>query len=206
MRNLRRAFDVVLPLLVASVMLIAALPGRYLGPLADAERCGVEKKSCRSLVVEKLRAISVSQNWGMYAPAPSRAHAYMLLTAIEPDGTKRPLEENEIAEAGWGTTWMWKKDRLDILRHAVGFFRANKPNRNRAWFMRGICVREHRRGFEPVQIRMERVRRAFTPPDEVRAGKPVLGPAKTKQIQIMGCNARIVEEMVEEDRVRRGEG
>jgi hypothetical protein len=204
-RNLRRAFDVVLPLVIAGVMLIAALPRRYLGPLADAERCGSEGKSCKSMLVDELRAISVSQNWGMYAPAPSRAHAYMLLTAIEPDGTERPLEENEIAEDGWGTSWMWDKDRLDILRHAVGFFRADKPNRNRTWFMRGICVREYRRGFEPVQIRMERVRRGFTPPDKVRAGKPVLGRPNTKQVQIMGCNARIVREMIEEDRARHGE-
>lgn len=186
--------------------MIAALPKRYLGPLADADRCGSGGKSCKSLLVEKLRLVSVSQNWGMYAPAPQRAHAYMLMTAIEPDGTERPLEENEVAEHGWGTTWMWDKDRLDILRHAVGFFRANKPNRNRAWFMRGICVREYRRGFEPMQIRMERVRRKFNHPDEVREGAPVLGKPHTKQIQIMGCRARIVREMIEEDRARRAQG
>jgi len=204
--DLRRAVNVVLPLAIAAVLAIAALPSGRLGPLADAERCGDGKVSCKDWIVQQLRSISVSASWGMYAPAPQRSQAYMLLTAIDADGSERALEENDVAAAGWGTAWMWTKDRNDILRHAVGYFRASKPNRNRVWFLRSVCVREDRAGHAPVQIRMEQVRRRFNAPEKVRAGAPVLGAPSVRSIQVMGCRAKIVQDMIEEDRARRAHG
>lgn len=208
MSFLSRAVNVVVPMVVAALMLVAAVPKDYLGPFADADRCGIEKEgrkkpqSCKSFIVDLFRQVSVSQNWGMYAPSPQRAHAYMMLYAVDSEGNKRELPENEIARNGWGTNWAWKKDRMDIKRHAVGYFRSNKPNRNRVWFMRGICVREARAGNEPVQVRMERVRRGFVKPHKVRKGKPAIGPETTKDVQVMGCKAKIVQDMIEEDRAR----
>lgn len=201
------------PLAVAAVMLVAALPDAWLGPLADEDRCRVSvatdadperQVSCREWMVEKLRLVSVSQSWGMYAPAPQRTQAYMLLTAVELDGSERALAENEIARDGWGTGWAWNKSRMDILRHAVGYFRSSKPNRNRVWFLRGICVREAREGAAPARIRMDQVKRRFTAPDRVRAGSPVLGAEEIKEVQVVGCEARIVQDMIAEDRERRG--
>ncbi len=202
MANLRRALDVFVPLALASVVLVMALPNRYLGALADERRCGDGERSCKSILSATLRRVSFSQRWGMYAPDPARSHSYMMLTAVDADGSERDLEENEVARDGWGTAWAWEKTRLDILRHAVTYFRSGKPNRNRAWFLRGICVREYRAGRRPQLIRMDRVRRKFNAPARVRAGKPVLARPRTKTVEIMGCSATTVQEMIAQDRGR----
>jgi hypothetical protein len=205
MEQIRRAVNVVVPLVLGTLMLILAVPAEYLGPLGDKDRCTNEegRYSCKSLLIQVARRISVSEMWGMYAPGPQRAHSYMLLTAIEPDGTERALEENEVETEGWGTTWVWEKNRIHILHHAVGYFRANKPSRNRTWFLRGICVREYRAGYEPIRIRMDRIRRRFTKPSAVRKGKPVLTKPERLDVATMGCRSKLVRDMIKEDRARR---
>jgi len=177
--------------LLASFVVVPALPAYT--------TFGVSRAMARWL-----KTISVSQRWGMYAPDPQRAHAYMDLVAEYDDGTSEALEESKQAALGWTTNWMWTKTRLDIWRHHAGFFRSSKRNSNRDWYLRGVCVREWRRtGTRPKHIVMNQSRRGFTSPQQVRSGAPDLQPPTHKRIAVQNCRDAIVRRMIEDDRARR---
>ena len=153
-------------------------------------------------VVGKMRQVSVLQSWNMYAPDPQRAQSYLSLRAELADGTMVPLVEAEQTEHGWGSVLDWQKRREDIWRIIVA---GEKQQNHRAWYLRGVCVREDRaRGEPPLRIIAERVRRRLTSPAAVLAGKPALGKESREEIQTMRCDEWQARRMLTADRARRG--
>jgi hypothetical protein len=193
---LRRVVNVVVPLALAYVMILAALPSKELGPAA---------KKRHDALVALMRKVSLSQSWSMYAPNPGRGHFYMVLVAHDADGQVRELEDSYMAEHGWGTAWAWRRSRLDIWQHAVTRH-IDKVNRNRTWYLRGVCVREARRGYDVRRIEMTRVYRRIRSPEQVREGKEILGPPQRRRAQDGSCRVKIIRDMIALDRERRGEG
>lgn len=153
-------------------------------------------------IVAQLRKVSVLQSWNMYAPDPQRAQSYLSLRAELADGSVVPLAEAQQAEHGWGTVADWRKRREDIWRIIV----AGADQRvHRAWYLRGVCVREDRaRGEPPRKIIAERVRRRLTNPLAVGAGKSPLGAVTREEIQTMRCDEWQARAMLAVDRARRG--
>lgn len=190
MRALKQLFHACWALLIAVAIVVPALPPDWLG--------GLPRKAGGWF-----RTISVSQHWGMYAPNPQRAQVYMNLTALYPDGSRVELEETAQERDGWGTQWAWRKRRVDIWRFYANMG-TNRANRNRTWYLRGVCLREARRtGEAPMSIEMVSVRRKFTPPHRVREGRPDLGKPVRKKVQTVSCTTKIVHDMIQEDRERR---
>ncbi len=170
-----------------AIILLPVLPGPLAGPVSAA-----------------MRRVGVSQTWNMYSPDPQRAHSYLSLSAELADGTVVPLEEALQAEAGWTTARDWQKRRVDIWR-TIAVLHADKPNVNRTWYMRAVCVREERaRGEAPRKIIGERVRRRFTDPAAVAAGKPDLGEVTRTPVLTVDCFDWPARGMIAADRVRRG--
>ncbi|MCY1053766.1 hypothetical protein [Nannocystis sp. SCPEA4] len=189
--RLSTAYNTLLPL--ALVLLIV-------GPvLPNAALAGAPSK-----LAQWLKKISVIQTWNMYAPDPTRAHTYIAIYAEFEDGRREALAEAEQAKSGWDTTWAWDKTRNDIWRfYAV--LNPDKPNNNRLWYLRSVCVREAlARPEPPRKIVAERVRRRFTPPDKVRAGKPGLGQVERKPLATVDCKSWPVRDMVAEALARQG--
>lgn len=186
----RRVVNTIVPLVLMSLMLFAAVPREWFAG-------GLQAK--HDVLIEALRKVSISQRWSMYAPNPSRGHFYLELRAIDADGSVRELEESERVD--WGTSWVWNKDREDIWLHAIAR-QIEEVNRNRTWYMRGVCVREARRGYDVRRIEVSRVDRSIRAPDKVAAGKPLLGPVKRTQGQATSCRVDIIREMLEFDRSR----
>jgi len=181
-----RAGRCLAAIVIGTVMIAPLIPGPHAGPLADA-----------------LRRISVQQSWRMYTPDAERAHSYISVRAEFADGSSEPLAESFAADAGWGTIFDWNKRRIDIWRAYVVM--GDKPNNNRSWYLRSLCVREDRaRGAPPVKVIAERVRRAFNPPWRVAAGEPTLAAVTRKVIGTMDCRSAPVRRMIEADRARRG--
>jgi hypothetical protein len=174
--------------IVLAVMIVApVIPGLPAGPLIDA-----------------LRWISVQQRWQMYTPDAERAHSYIAVRAEFADGSVVPLDEAIAADAGWGTIADWHKRRIDIWRGHIAMG-GDKPNLNRSWYLRSLCVREERaRGVAPIKLTAERVRRAFNAPAAVAAGAPTLAVVTRKIIGSMDCRSGIVRRMLEADHARRG--
>lgn len=171
---------------LATVIVAPLIPGPHAGPLADA-----------------LRRISVQQSWRMYTPDAERAHSYISVRAEFADGHSEPLVEAAAADAGWGTIFDWNKRRIDIWRAYVSM--GDKPNNNRTWYLRSLCVREDRaRGEAPVKVIAERVRRTFTAPGAVAGGAPTLGTETRKVFGTMDCRSESVRRMLAADRARRG--
>lgn len=192
--SLRRVVNVVVPLVLMTLMVFSALP---------RERIPAALQARHDAMMETLRNVSISQRWSMYAPNPSRGHFYLELRAVDADGTVRELDEQERID--WGTAWVWERDRTDIWLHAIARH-IEEVNRNRTWYMRGVCVREARRGHDVRRIEVSRVERGIRPPDKVAAGKPLLGPVKRVEGQATSCRVDIIREMIEFDRQRGGQG
>lgn len=189
-RRLSLTWDTLLPLALALVIVGPSLPKPLAGELP-------------SKLAQWLKKISVVQTWNMYAPDPQRAHTYLAVYAEFEDGRREPLVEAEQANAGWGTTWAWRKTRADIWRfYAV--LNPDKVNNNRTWYLRSVCVREALAREEPPRrIVAERVRRRFTPPHQVAAGKPGLGAVERKPLATMDCKSWPVRDMLAAARERR---
>lgn len=171
---------------LAAAILLPFLPGEPLRPLRDA-------------VVRAERWVSFQQRWGMYAPYPQLSQSYMVLSATWPDGTTSELEESEAAKTGWGTTWFGRKSRRDIWRY-YALLQPRKANRNRAWYLRMVCVREARRtGRIPETIVMRRIVRRFAPPEAVRSGKLALGRPRTSVVARQSCTQPSVRTMIHAD-------
>ncbi len=196
LQHLRRVINVVFPLLLGSVMLLAAWPGNELGP---------RLRPAHDRLVEWMRPLSLSQSWGMYAPDPARGHYYMHLVAYDSDDNPRVLEDSYLAEHGWGTAWFWTRSRADIWRYAVSD-RVGEVNRNRTWYLRGVCAREAARGHDIRRVEMTQVYRRIRPPEQVREGKELLGPPKRRKAQDGSCNVSIIREMIETDAKLEQEG
>jgi hypothetical protein len=192
--QLRRVVNVVVPLILASLLMLGAVPREQLQGVAQERH---------DQLVEAMRQISLSQTWSMYAPDPGRGHFYMRIKAHDADGTVRELDETYMAEHGWGTARAWNRSRADIWQHAVTR-RIDKVNRNRTWYLRGVCLREARRGYDVKRLEMSRVYRRIRTPEQVREGKDILGPPKIKKAQDGSCRVKIIRDMIELDRVRRG--
>lgn len=175
---------------IATFIVVPALPGSIAGPLPQT-------------IGSLARTVSFQQRWGMYAPNPQRAQVYMDLTAVYADGRKEELEETIDTREGWGTHWFWDKNRVDIWRFYANYH-PDKRNDNRTWYLRGVCVREARRGEIPDKIVMYHVRRRFAPPDKVRQGALGLGRPVRKLVTVQYCKTKQVLEMIERDRERRG--
>lgn len=155
-------------------------------------------------LIHALKWLSVQQSWRMYTPDAERAHSYIAVRAEFADGSVVPLAEAIAADEGWGTIADWQKRRLDIWRGyiAVG---GDKPNDNRSWYLRSLCVREERaRGVAPIKLVAEHVRRVFNAPAAVAAGAPTLAVVTRKVVGTMDCRSGIVRRMLEADHVRRG--
>jgi hypothetical protein len=192
-----RLVNTIIPLVLMSAMLFAAIP-------RDEFSGVVQERHDR--MIDAMRKISLSQSWSMYAPNPSRGHFYLELRAVDADGTVRELEETERVD--WGTAWLWTKDREDIWLHTVAR-KADEVNRNRTWYLRGVCVREARRGYDVRRIEANRVERSIRSPEKVLAGQPVLGRERRQKTQDTSCRVPIILEMIEFDRGRgkaEGEG
>lgn len=179
-RRLSLFYNTALPLALA---LLIAGPGLHLFEWS-------------SLLAQWQRPISVSQTWRMYAPDPQRAHTYLAVYAEFEDGRREALVEAEQAARGWGTTWAGRKTRADIWRfYAV--LNPSKPNNNRTWYLRSVCVREAlAREQPPRKIVAERVRRRFASPERVRDGKPGLGPIERKPLASVDCQSWPVVDMI----------
>jgi hypothetical protein len=215
---LRRTFDIVFPLLIAAALVLVAFPDYMYEE--ESRLLEVRQKVAKGL----FKPMSMSQHWGMYAPDPARAMTYMHLIAeskgsytfprgkqdpvVEPGeappGTWR-LEEADLADAGWGTIWGWQKTREDIWRYRLSMKKPKSPNRNRTWYMRGVCVREARAGRYPAYIQMQQLKRHFTKPSRVSEGKPEFGPRKFTRSDRTWCRSSVAAEMIEKDRERNPE-
>jgi hypothetical protein len=187
--SLRWAINVVFPVTIAALMVLSAIPSEKV-----PERIASQRERL-SAVMHKL---SLSQSWNMYAPDPGKGHFYMELYAHDADGTVRKLEDSRMAEEGWGTAWAWERTRLDIWQHTVTR-RIDKASRNRTWYLRGVCLREARRGYDVRRIEMTRVYRRIRPPDRVREGAETLGPIKRSKAQDGSCNVAVIREMIATD-------
>jgi hypothetical protein len=174
-------------LAVVAFVVLPNIPSKHL-PLAG-ELAKVAKK------------VSFKQGWQMYAPNPQRSQTYMNLTAVYDDGSERRLEETVQENAGWGTHFVWNKKRVDIWRQYANF-NTNRRNNNRVWYLKGVCVRESRRGPVPRRIVMNAVRRRFMPPGKVAKGRPGLGRAKSTFVTVQYCQHPVILEMIEADRHR----
>lgn len=182
--------EAVLAFGLAACIVVPALPTGWGGPL-------------KAPLGRALLVVSLRQQWRMYSPNPQRSQSYMHLVAHDPDGSERELDENAYERRGWGVHFAWNKTRMDIWRQYVMFHR-KKNNPNRTWYLKGVCVREARRGPVPQRITMYAVTRKFTGPDQVRQGKPGLGPPKRELVTVQYCKTREVAEMIERDRLLRG--
>jgi len=181
-----RAGRCLAALTLATVIVAPLIPGPHAAPLADA-----------------LRKVSVQQSWRMYAPDPQRAQSYIAVRAELADGSVVPLAEALAADAGWGTTRDWHKSRVDIWRGYLA--QGTKPNANRNWYLRSVCVREDRaRGEAPVRLIAERVRRTFNAPAAVAAGAPDLGVQTRTPVGTIDCRSWPERGMIAADRARRG--
>jgi hypothetical protein len=195
LQQLRRVVNVLTPLLLGATMLLATCPSEQLGPYL---------RPAHDRLIGWMRPLSLSQSWSMYAPDPGRAHYFMELVAHDADGTVRVLEDSELAEHGWGTSFFWDRTRWEIWRHTVTG-RVDEVNRNRTWYLRGVCVREARRGYDVQRIEMTQVFRRIRSPEQVREGKALLGPIKRVKAQDGSCRVKIIQEMIEADALRRGD-
>jgi hypothetical protein len=189
LQQLRRMINVVVPLLLGAIMLLATWPSEQLGP---------RLRPAHDRLIALMRPLSLSQSWSMYAPDPGRGHYYMELVAYDADGTVRVLEDSEMAKHGWGTTFFWDRPRMEIWRHTVTGH-VDQANRNRTWYLRGVCVREARRGYDVQRIEMTQVFRRMRSPEQVRDGKALLGPIKRRKAQDGSCRVQIIREMIEAD-------
>ena len=117
----------------------------------------------------------------------------------------RVLEDSDMATNGWGTAWAWRRSRLDIWQHAVTR-RIDKVNRNRTWYMRGVCLREARRGYDVQRLEMTRVYRRIRSPERVAEGASLLAKPRRRKAQDGSCRVRIIRDMIEVDRKRRERG
>jgi hypothetical protein len=190
--GLRRFVNLVYPTLLGALMVFAALP---------SEQLPDRLKPKRERLSQLMRKVSLSQSWKMYAPDPPKGHFYMELYAHDVDGTVRRLEDSRMAEEGWGTAWAWNRTRRDIW-HLTVTRHIDKVNRNRTWYLRGVCLREARRGYQVKRLEMIRVYRRIRAPDRVQAGAELLGPIKRTKAQDGSCNVAIIREMIAEDPLR----
>jgi hypothetical protein len=194
------ALELALVLAVVVAMIGGATPSPWVRATFGA-RIG----DAHDRLTAALRTISATQRWAMYAPNPPRSQAYLRLTAIWSDGATLALEESAIAnDSGWTRHFVWHKTLADVWRH-YATMHPRQPNEHRTWYLRAVCVREARRhGRAPAFLDVELIRRVLTPPAEVARGAPDLGPKERVFIQRMSCAVPIVQQMVEEDRARRG--
>ncbi len=193
-----RMVHALLALALAAFIVIPALPREQSHAWFGKERMDSLARS--------MRTVSLSQRWIMYSPNPSRWITLLALSEYRADGTRVPLVEYEKAETGWRTHWWWTKSRRDIWQYYAAI-RRKKPNPNRTWFLKGVCVREARDHPEdpPVRILAESVRRRITPPHKVRRGRPDIGPAQREKIQLLDCRILPVRTMIKEDQARHGD-
>lgn len=184
--KLVRVLHALVPTALVVAIVAPALPREHFGAFPG-------------LVARVLLEISVKQTWGMYAPDPQRSHHYMELQAEYADGTIVPLEENDDVENGWGTTWAWRKTRVDIWKFYANFH-PDKRNDNRTWYLRQVCVREARKGELPRKISMHLVKRRFIAPGKVARGAPGLGEPERRFVTVAFCHTSPTKEMVAADR------
>jgi len=151
------------------------------------------------------KQVSFKQGWQMYAPNPTRAQMYMNLTAVYDDGSERRLEETDQENQAWDTHFMWDKTRVDIWRQYANF-NVKHRNNNRVWYLKGVCVREARKGPIPKRIVMHMVRRRFTAPQKVAQGRPGLGRPKRSFVTVQYCQHPVVKQIIEADAVRHVDG
>jgi hypothetical protein len=190
-RALLRILHALVPVTLAAAIVFPVLPGEGFGPLPR-------------LFARAQLVVGVKQTWGMYAPDPQRSQHYMELVAVYDDGREEPLEENVDLEDGWGTTWAWRKTRLDIWKFYANFH-PKKRSDHRLWYLRMVCVREARKGEIPEKITMHQVTRRFTSPGKVRKGAKGLGAPTREFVTVQYCRTPPTDAMIAEDRERRGE-
>lgn len=195
---LRKAANVAFPIALAAFLLLPVWKEKELsGPVLEARRA----------VADVMRPMSLSQQWGMYAPDPARSVGYMGLEALEKGGDTRPLWETEYAEtAAWGTHWAGNKTRMAIWRYRLVSGDPKRPRRDRGWFLRSICVREARNDAMPPYIQMSKLWRGFNSPAFVRKGNDEFGRLHREPSDKGWCGSPLVDEMVEYDRWVRGLG
>jgi hypothetical protein len=190
--DLRRFVNILFPTLLGALLIFAALP---------SEQIPDRLKSKRERLNLAMRQLSLSQSWKMYAPDPPKGHFYMELYAHDVDGEVRKLDDSHMAEHGWGTAWAWNRTRRDIW-HLTVTRNIDKSNRNRTWYLRGVCLREARRGHQVQRLEMIRVYRRIRAPDRVQEGADLLGPVKRSKAQDGSCNVAIIRDMIAEDPLR----
>ena len=196
MNAARRVVNLMIPGVLMSVLLFAALPGSVLSE-ALAERQGKLNGA--------MRQISLVQRWLMYAPQPARGHGFQEYLAYDADGSVRVLPESDLTELGPSGNWAWNRDRHDIWMYVL----TRKPdevNRNRIWFIRGLCVREARLGHEVQHIEVNRIYRPMRSPEELLKTGETLGPPRKRKVVDTTCNVKIIRDMIAEDPLGAGAG
>lgn len=184
--RLLRILHALVPTVFVVGIVAPALPTAHFGELPGR-------------VARTLLLVSIKQTWGMYAPDPQRAQTYMDLEALYDDDTTAPLQESLDLEQGWGTTWAWRKTRMDIWKFYANFH-PERRNDHRTWYLRSVCVREARAGKTPRKITMHQVKRRFTAPAKVAKGAPGLGAPDRRLVTVVYCNTSPVREMIAADR------
>lgn len=184
----RRAANVVVSACLFGLLVFAAIPKAKLPEHLHPRR---------DRLSEVMRALSLSQSWNMYAPDPSRGHHTMELVAVDRDGTERRLRSRGDANA-WATAWAWQRTRRDIWQFVI-MRRPTGTSRNRTWFLRGVCLREHRRGHDVARLEVWHASRSIQPPERVRAGQPTLGPVRRTRVAGTSCDVEIIRDMIAED-------
>jgi len=152
----------------------------------------------RSKLTAWMRTVSLSQTWKMYAPDATKGHAYVEIIGYDKAGDPHVLEESHMVQEGWTTARAWRRSRLDIWEHTVTRH-ITKTNRNRTWYMRGVCVRERRRGLDIQRVELRRIFRKVRAPEKVRKGAETLGPLKRSKAQNGSCHVKIIRNMIAED-------
>lgn len=183
-RGIGRLLHALFVLTVVTFILVPNIPSKHFAPSSTLAKVALQ--------------VSFKQGWQMYSPNPQRSQTYMNLTAIYADGSERRLEESAQENVAWNTHWMWNKTRVDIWRQYANFS-PKKRNNNRIWYLKGVCVREARRGNVPHRIVMHQVRRRFTKPHKVAQGASALGKPKRTFVTVQYCKHPIVLDMIEAD-------
>ncbi|NVB40863.1 hypothetical protein G6O69_23695 [Pseudenhygromyxa sp. WMMC2535] len=145
-----------------------------------------------------MHTLSLSQRWQMYAPDPTRGHAYPELIAYDAQGNARVLPESRLVEEGWGTWWAWERNRRQLWEHII-VRKIDKVNRHRIWYLRGLCMREARLGHAVERVELRRVYRRVRPPEKVLKGDALLGPPKIRKGRDTSCKVKIIREMIAAD-------
>lgn len=118
----------------------------------------------------------------MYAPDPPRVDVVMVLTGVDAEGRRWPLEERD---DGSSSTARAARSRLELWRaQAVASIGSNPA---RVAYLRAVCRRETARGFPMRRVVVDVVRRELRSPLEVGRGALPWSPPERRHATTFVC-------------------